>query len=531
MTTEDAPSTCGRRGRQGLRFLARTSSRVAAAAALCAAAAGAHAVVLGYHDVSDPVKTAGWVCDTANPAPLLVHLYAQTADGPKLIDSQWADKPRTDLAALCGGAGHAFRFADYAASPDGLALYARAGAVPMAVVADTPAGPVQVNGSPRAVSFAPVGIWDAGLVSGRWRTDYDNPDEGTAAAPLLLGECPFSTPVSDGYTAFSGGGYDPVTRCRYGSTVLPRSNAASSDGTWPQHAYWAVIANVEDALANPLCVDGPPGQSLPLRAPGTGEVFGLVALPDFEAGHPERKKMHMVLNSSNWTACRNGSYGGPYLSFAAQAERGNDGVITYLNRPGAATTLRFGMTLMDIADPRPELVGAPPGARRYSQAHVLIEVMWGGVRRWLFIELVPDTRRVAGTAEGSVDAHVRFNWHMVDSMLHPGADYLFKSATVLSAQCRAEGVVVPVLDRAATWVNPATRAQSRRDYAIDLQRVFDCLNRRGEWGPAPMPAHPVPVVGVMFGMEQDDRFYLDGEFTGVAAPNALWIAVDGVRLD
>ena len=288
---------------------------------------------------------------------------------------------------------------------------------------------------------------------------------------------------------------------------------------------------MEDALENPLCVNGPPGQSLPIGLPGTGNVFGVAALPDVETGNPDRIKMHLVLNSWDWGGCRNGSYGGPYLAFAAQADRGNNGVITYLNLPAAPAILRFGLTLMDIAAEAPEHYGAPPDAKRYGQAHVLIEALWGGVKRWLFIELVPDVRNVAGTAEGSGDAHVRFNWHPVNSMLYPGADYLYKSGTVLSAQCAAEGVVVPVLDRAATYANPVTRGRARRDYAIDLQRVFACLNRRGEWGAAPMPAHPIPISGIMFGVEQDDRFYRNGEFTGVAAPNALWIAVDGIRLE
>jgi hypothetical protein len=487
--------------------------------------------VISYHDVSDPVKTAGWACDTDSAASVRVHLYAQTAAGLKLLDSQWADKYRGDLQNVCGGPDHAFRFADYAATADGAALYGTRDAAPMYVYVESPTGLVPIIGSPRNVSFAAVGLWDTGLKSGRWRTDYDNPGEGAAAAPLLMGECPFATPVSDGYFAFSGGGFDPLTRCRYGNIVFPRTNAASSDGTWPMRSFWAVVANVEDAIENPLCVNGPPGQSLPVGPPGAGEVFGLAALPDLETGNPDRLKMHMVLNSRNWTACRNGSYGGPYLAFTAHAERGNNGILTYLNLPGAPTTLRFGMTLMDIAGGQPELYGAPAGAKRYSQSHVLIEAVWGGVKRWLFIELVPDGRFVSGTAKGSIDAHVRFNWHMVDSMLHPGADYLFKSGTVLTAQCQLEDVVIPVLDRAATYVNSATRALSRRDYSIDLQRVFNCLNRRREWGAAPMPAHPVPVTGVTFGMEQDDRFYLDGEFTGVAAPNALWIAVDSVRLE
>jgi hypothetical protein len=241
--------------------------------------------------------------------------------------------------------------------------------------------------------------------------------------------------------------------------------------------------------------------------------------------------LHLVLNSHGWDACRQQRYSGPYLSFAAQADRGNAGVITYLNRPGAPVMLRFGITLMDIDRVPPEVNGAPSGARRYSQGHLIVEAMWAGVKRWLFIELVPDVRSVAGHAEGSVDAHVRFNWHMAGSMLHPGSDYLYKSGTVISAQCAAEGVTIPVFDRRATYVDPATRARSRIDYAIDLQRVFDCLQRRGDWGPAPMPSHPVPVTAVVFGIEQDDRYYVDGMFTGHTAPNAIWIAVDGVRLD
>lgn len=518
------------RGRSVRRRAARPIAAVGAAAVLVLCGS-ARAAVIGYHDLSDSVKTAGWVCQTDSAAAVRVYLYAETPAGLKLLDSQWANKRREDLQSVCGGVNHAFRFADYAATSDGVALYGTREPVPMHVFFESPTGLLPVTGSPRSVSFAPVGLWDPDLKVGRWRTDYDNPDEGTATVPLLLGECPFTTPVSDGYYAFSGGGPDPLTWCRYGNSVFPRSNAASSGGAWPTRSFWAVVANVEAAFDNPLCVNGPPGQSLPIRVPGAGEVFGLAILPDVETGNPGRLKMHMVLNSLNWTGCRSGSYGAPYLAFAAQADRGNNGVLTYLNAPDAATTLRFGMTLMDIANGRPELYGAPPGAKRYSQSHLLIEIMWGGVKRWLFVELVPDVRTVPGAAEGAVDMHVRFNWHMVNSMLHPGADYVFKSGTVLSAQCREEGVTIPTFDRAATYVNSETRTRSRRDYAIDLQRVFDCLNRIGAWGAAPMPAHPVPVTSIMFGMEMDDRFYLNGEFTGVAAPNALWIALDSVRLE
>ena len=41
---------------------------------LCCGAAWT--AVIGYHDVSDPVKISGWVCDTGSVSPLRVHLRA-----------------------------------------------------------------------------------------------------------------------------------------------------------------------------------------------------------------------------------------------------------------------------------------------------------------------------------------------------------------------------------------------------------------------------------------------------------------------
>lgn len=493
-----------------------------AAAIASAPAAGA---ILGFHDVSDPVKTLGWACNPAAAAPVRVLLYAEVDGALTLLDTQLADKRRDDLVTVCGGTGHAFRFSDYARTPEGIALYGNSNPVRIHVFAETDQGRQLLSASPRPVSFAPAGLWDPGLGDGRWRTDFDNPLEGTGAAPLLLGDCQFP-PALPGEVPL------PVKPCRYGSVVSPASNAASSAAAWPLHSYWAVIGNVEEAFDNPLCAAGPPGQSMPFDSPGQGALFGVIALPDGEAGMPARKKMHLVLNSWNQAACRTQSYGIPYLSFGAQAERGNNGIVTYLNVPGARTRLGFGMTLMDLADANPDAFGkVPDGVERYSQAHVLIEAMWGGRKRWLFIELLPDARRNPDAPGAGIDAHVRFNWHMVNSFIYPGADYLYKSAAVLTGQCRQEGIVVPAQSRMLTYRNAATRAQSRRDYSLDLQRVFACLNRIGAWGSEAMPAHAVPVTGLHFGIEQDDRLYRDGAFTGATAPNAVWIAVDSVRLE
>ena len=492
-------------------------------------AVSAPAAIIGYHDLSDPVKTLGWVCETSNAKAITVAMYVDMPVGRKLITTQVADKRRDDLSGLCaGGSAHAFRFSDYAAA--GADVYGSSSPVSIHVFADGPAGPVELPGSPRFVSFAPVGIWDSGLSNGRWRTDYDDPNEGTATTPLLLGDC---SSVSSSFpsTSMPGGGTTASAGCRYGDITSPASNASSSDKTWPTRAFWAMIANVESSFDNPLCVDGPPGQSRPIQRPGTGELFGVLALPDAEAGDPSRRKMHLVLNSSSLKDCRERAYGIPHLSFGAQADRGNNGVITYLNSPGAKTKLRFGMTLMDIADRRPDVFDQPAAAdTRSSQAQLVVEAIWGGKKRWMIVQVLPDPHLEAAMA-GNVDTRVQFSWHLVNSFLYPGADYAFKSAATLSAQCAVEGVNVPTMDRSATYVDPETRPQSRRDYAIDLQKVFACLQRLETWGGEPMPSHAVPITGIHFGIGQDDVFYHNGVATATRSANAIWLAVDGVRLE
>jgi hypothetical protein len=148
----------------------------------------------------------------------------------------------------------------------------------------------------------------------------------------------------------------------------------------------------------------------------------------------------------------------------------------------------------------------------------------------MIVEVLPDPRN-ENAQTATIDTRVRFSWPLVNSFLYPGADYVYKSASILSAQCAAEGVVVPTMDRSATYVDPVTRGKARQDYAVDLQKAFACLDRLGAWGNEPMPAHPIPVTGVHFGIGQDDAFYRDGVATGQRSANAIWIAVDSVRLE
>ena len=44
-----------------------------------------------------------------------------------------------------------------------------------------------------------------------------------------------------------------------------------------------------------------------------------------------------------------------------------------------------------------------------------------------------------------------------------------------------------------------------------------------------MPSHPVPIPGIHFGIEMDDRLY-PSALTGTTLPNALWIALDSIEI-
>ena len=110
------------------RHLRRNWLRLAALVSAFAVTS-ASAAILGFHDISDPLKTLGWACSTTDATPVRVHLYAEVDGALKLLDTQLADKRRDDLAAVCGGTTHAFRFSDYARTPEGIALYGNTGPV------------------------------------------------------------------------------------------------------------------------------------------------------------------------------------------------------------------------------------------------------------------------------------------------------------------------------------------------------------------------------------------------------------------
>ena len=167
------------------------------------------AAVIGHHDGTTASATWGWACDTANPEHRVTVVLTALVDGVLTeIGTATADRSRSDVAhaKACGAtadANHGFVFTHYPQSVvDGRShdIYA---------YARMPDGSLRLlSASPQNLSLVPRGIWDQGLIDGRWRTDYFDPATASAREPLLLdagpdAQCWLSAPP------FVGGGASP----------------------------------------------------------------------------------------------------------------------------------------------------------------------------------------------------------------------------------------------------------------------------------------------------------------------------------
>jgi hypothetical protein len=459
------------------------------------------AAVLGHHDGTTASATWGWACDTDNPEHRVTVVFKAPIDGVLTeIGTATADRLRSDVAhaKACGGAAdahHGFVFTHYPQSVvDGrthdIYAYAR-----------MPDGALQLlSASPHNLSLIPRGIWDQGLVDGRWRTDYFDPGTASAREPLLLdagpdGQCWLSVPP------FIGGGASPFgVGCLTSPTTYAVPNSASSDGRFNAPSFWVITANSEPAYLAPHNT-GPPNQTDPISAPGAG-LYAVAVLPDNESAAPSRKKAHLIINKRLDPHVRLDK--GPFLSYGVQSDWGNGkGAVTVLRAP-APKLLRFAATLFDIAPDR--------AGHHVNLAFVIVEAQWGGTKRWSYIRLLD--RNYA------INARYSFNWNILQSFLFPGADIVFRSADRLDSACRERipewNAVLPMLAPAQTFLTHGNAA--RRSYTIDLEQLFTCLSDEF-LSPMP-PAGPIQITGIHFAIEQDFRH-----------DNYTWVAFDSVTLN
>ncbi|MET0344876.1 MAG: hypothetical protein ABW218_01315 [Casimicrobiaceae bacterium] len=460
-----------------------------------------NAAVIGHHDGTTASATWGWACDTANPEHRVTVVLTALVDGVLTeIGTATADRSRSDVAhaKACGAtadANHGFVFTHYPQSVvDGRShdIYA---------YARMPDGSLRLlSASPQNLSLVPRGIWDQGLIDGRWRTDYFDPATASAREPLLLdagpdAQCWLSVPP------FVGGGASPFgTGCLTSPTTYSVSNAASSDGSFDAPNFWVITANSEPAYLTPHNT-GPPNQTDPISAPGAG-LYAIAVLPDNESAAPSPKTAHLIINKRLDPHVHHDK--GPFLSYGVQSDWGNGkGAVTVL-RAGAPKMLRFAATLYDIAP--------DPVADHVNLAFVIVEAQWGGIKRWSYLRLLDRNYPING--------RYSFNWNILQSFLFPGADIVFRDAHSVDSACREKipgwNAVVPMMAPAQTFLTHGNAA--RRSYSLDLEQLFDCLSDEF-LSPMP-PSGPIQITGIHFAIEQDYRH-----------DNYTWVAFDSIRLD
>ena len=362
-----------------------------------------------------------------------------------------------------------------------------------------------------------TGIWDAGLFSGAWRSDFNSPLIGTAAQPLNYApDCPF--PQSP--FAICPSNFVPIPGIAETQPVssFARSNWLSSTQSG---RFWLVSANVEPALDS-NCNSGPPNQSEAVVAPFEG-IFGVAVQP--EDRRPYHNEAILAVDLSHRPrqletrpACQSKDFI-PYLSFGIDSERGGGGEPLAILGVGAASpVLRFNYRLVDSNAEFFAAGEAAPTQPRGQYAGLIVEAQWAGVKRWVWIDLLNTFATEGPSFLGT------WNWTVRESFYYPGAEIVYTSGQSLRDQCGAEGFDIPSMA-------PDTFAHRQPvPMRINLTRLYQCI---GSLFSAPFAAQggSVEITGVQFFVEVGVR-ERDGQpgLSSIDYDSRLGIAFDSIDI-
>jgi len=265
---------------------------------------------------------------------------------------------------------------------------------------------------------------------------------------------------------------------------------------------------------NNTCNSGPPNASLPRAEPGAG-IMGFTAIPGSLPGETFYRA-HLVLNLHYWNPC-SGGYGIPFLSIAADRDRGNDGRTPgALNRSSTSipNKVRFVARLWDLVlpdctteacqHPQP---GTQPG-KGVVDFGLWAVAEWGGIPRMLFIDLLHPNRQYQSKSgvDGIAGEIEEWNWPIAEDFLQPGADLAFIEAEDTAALC---GYSVPAMSGAIG---------QEIQYTIDLQKLFKCASNLGLFR-TPMPStQNIPIKTVAWKNE------------GFGVSGGIWTSVHGMAM-
>lgn len=352
-------------------------------------------------------------------------------------------------------------------------------------------------------------FFDQGFGTAVVRTDFNETDKGTSTNPLTLSNGNVLYPCNDPILVFNC----LLTSYTFVDEDWPpdeyeNSHFWSFNGGDTANNFWVLSLNNEpwwwhNNTTGVPNNSGPPNQSLSRVEPGAG-IMGFKPIISTEAGE-NFYRAHMVLNH---TYTNPGGYGQnslPFMSIGAADNRGNGGILGYMNDDYSPSMVTWTSTIFDTVESSPPTV--------WASAHfIVITAEWDGKTRMIQLALfhegdIKDSQEVWGEFHWSTSTnggHNHWNWQIQESFYYPGADIVFFDAEDMYSLCGF----------------PMTRLRydgTSAYYSLILDDLYRCASDLSLFDTT-MPYTSVPITGIQWGNE-------------LVGPNiALWTSVHNMRM-
>ncbi len=200
-----------------------------------------------------------------------------------------------------------------------------------------------------------------------------------------------------------------------------------------------------------------------------------------------------------------GAGGIPFVSVGAQANRGNGVAVGALNNPFRPHNVRFTANLFDWK--------TSDSSNMWAFMYAISawpDEAGNSIQRGVFLSLKHMGERSDLSSQDNPGHPFDWNWPIRESFFYPGVDWGFIDSEDLNNGPEAWhcGFTVPVI----------TEKLTDYPFNVDLQKLFECANRRGLFR-TPMPdSGELPIKGVHWAVEMS------------GAEAYLWMAVHGMEM-
>ena len=366
-------------------------------------------------------------------------------------------------------------------------------------------GWIQIGVAFFALGFNALGIADnfddPGNLYGKFRTDYEDEDEGTSSNDeLQIGStCYFEDAYPDDPILIMVGSQAcPDSPTVYYGTSFYFSNLSSSTQT----PFWVISGNVEPSFSTTTLLDddldsiqGPPSLSTNLDGNPFLLQFYMLGIPP--VGSPDKFEANLILDNEGSSHEKFvGAW--PFLSIGAQKNHGNSGRVGAMNEQYALHKTTWISTL--------RMVNYESGNEANNGAHYAIAVAkWGGKLRMIQIALYHYNLEYSNSQNAGVHHH--WNWTAENSVWYPGADIVFADVEDLNTHCGSGVGTVPEI----LLTNHAYT------YLLDWEVTFECMSSEGLFDMAMPTSTSVNILGVHWAIE-------------AVGNTSMWVAVSDMGM-